>query len=681
MSTAVAVKWALIQRAQLVIREAAALAAAKKKTNASAAEVQKHLTKVNLAPGSEPLTFNFVGVITEMLEWQDAFYHKNGPLSHITKWQAIMNRCKSDPASIRWVFSHMIDFLKAGFYEGVETDDLREIRELMLSHKTYRQHLTPLPCASDLDVPTQTLNVEPKHLFTVALDGSTKRREKSFIMSLSLCEQVLHGPEYDHNFKTAVRNSKTAADVLTYAQFEEALKEIKDQVKKEKQTKMLEQGLPVPLEKPDQDSPPPEANDQPIASQYKSLDEAMKNATHDDREHWNRAARKLSRDWSKIFAPKDSEKEFIEEIASSEMGCGKGALAGLTLIHYNADLCGGSDHAPSTRPCNFQKKACDRAGALGESKSKKKDDEDCAGEAGGGEHDDEVDIGEGSTAQRLAPRKIIVVKGEKSVRERKVLSRGAASIKQTVGMQLASTSALSLPERQSLNYSGTNKGTFIGPVALRPLPEEWSTTVANKKKMLGEFRIRAGGKTEGDTKRLDTDIEPVRYLAFPPELCAELLHRYYVVNVIDLTPGDFTFGGVCMDRRITYYAIARSEEHAEAGREKLGKAALKCLATVGHAHHNQKCTGALKSKRPIDVDEDSNQPPRPMKRKKATPKSEAQPPAGEGEGPPEEPLVLKGKAKPKGKPKGKPKPKVEAEEGDDDDEAGSEWDLSGEDDK
>eukprot|EP00959_Pyramimonas_sp_CCMP1952_P447355 9366804-Pyramimonas_sp.AAC.1 len=214
MSTAVAVKWTLIQRVQLVIREAAALAVAKKKTNVSAAEVQKHLTKVNLAPGSEPLTFNFVDValsssekilgdpeITEMLEWQDAFYHKNGPLSQITKWQTIMNRCKSDPACIRWVFSHIIDFLKAGFYDvsdlavsklnsivcdvavmkkevgfmliesylanqGVETDDLRKIRELMLSHKTYRQHLTPLPCASDLDVPTQTLNVEPKHLFT-----------------------------------------------------------------------------------------------------------------------------------------------------------------------------------------------------------------------------------------------------------------------------------------------------------------------------------------------------------------------------------------------------------------------------------------------------------------------------------------------------------------------------------
>eukprot|EP00959_Pyramimonas_sp_CCMP1952_P023130 486452-Pyramimonas_sp.AAC.1 len=100
---------------------------------------------------------------------------------------------------------------------------------------------------------------------------------------------------------------------------------------------MLEQGLPVPLEEPDQDSPPPEANDQPIAPQYKSLDESMKNATHDDREHWNRAARKLSRDWSKIIVPKDSEKEFIEEIASSEMGCAKGTLAGLTLIHFNAD--------------------------------------------------------------------------------------------------------------------------------------------------------------------------------------------------------------------------------------------------------------------------------------------------------------------------------------------------------
>ena len=66
---------------------------------------------------------------------------------------------------------------------------------------------------------------------------------------------------------------------------------------------------------------------------------------------------------------------------------------------------------------------------------------------------------------------------EASLRKRRRLTRNAASLKQTESMYVLTSGALSLPERASLHYSGTNKGTVLGPIVMGDLENDWSMTV------------------------------------------------------------------------------------------------------------------------------------------------------------------------------------------------------------
>jgi hypothetical protein len=114
----------------MVMREHAIMSASLKE-NASTAMVYEHLAKVECAPGNEPISWNFIDVsltsstkimndpvIISILEHQDAIYNKAGPLTQITKWQTIINRCKSDPAKIRWCFQHFHDSLRMSFMDA-----------------------------------------------------------------------------------------------------------------------------------------------------------------------------------------------------------------------------------------------------------------------------------------------------------------------------------------------------------------------------------------------------------------------------------------------------------------------------------------------------------------------------------------------------------------------------------
>lgn len=101
---------------------------------------------------------------------------------------------------------------------------------------------------------------------------------------------------------------------------------------------------------------------------------------------------------------------------------------------------------------------------------------------------------------------MLLIKDEKSVRDRKSKTRGAASVKQSVTMHVLSTGALNFPERQSIHFSGqTNKGTCIGPIKLRPIEDEWICTVAEKRAIYGKkIRIPVGGKVPAE-RRTDED--------------------------------------------------------------------------------------------------------------------------------------------------------------------------------
>ena len=215
----------------------------------------------------------------------------------------------------------------------------------------------------------------------------------------------------------------------------------------------------------------------------------------------------------------------------------------------------------------------------------------------------------------FVPRKVSVFKDEQSVRERKSLTRGAASIKQTIGMHVISTSALNLPERQSKHYPGqTNKGTCIGPVVLDKQDQLWQMSLKDKRKMFTKkFRHEVGGKTEGGaTKKSDADLEPVCFNGMPRVFYDDIVHRYFIANVFDLTPLDFELAMYCISEGVNYFAIAMSPEHAAEGKNKLTLCMLHCMCNSKHALFNEKCAKFFKLQDLVTPDAKTK--PKPKKR-------------------------------------------------------------------
>lgn len=155
----------------------------------------------------------------------------------------------------------------------------------------------------------------------------------------------------------------------------------------------------------------------------------------------------------------------------------------------------------------------------------------------------------------ISRKSIYVVMSEDSVRARRYLVRGTASLDQVEVMHMLSSAAISLPERAGKHFPGTNKGTVLGPVLLPESTSGLQATVKAKRNIYGKRnRIAVGGKsTEGKLeKRNDTDVEPLFWWTMPAEFYEELIHRYFIKNVIDLTPGDGRFAEVCIKHRAGY---------------------------------------------------------------------------------------------------------------------------------
>jgi hypothetical protein len=185
------------------------------------------------------------------------------------------------------------------------------------------------------------------------------------------------------------------------------------------------------------------------------------------------------------------------------------------------------------------------------------------------------------------------------MRARRKLTRGTASLRQSEGMHIITSGLLTLPERISKHYSGTNKGTMLGPITLSKLEEEWSATVKEKRAIYGKrCRIAVGGKSpEGAVgKRTDTDMEPVFFWQYPFTFYEELIDRYFGRTVFDLTPGSGNFGEAALKNRVAYFCIAMTEEHATFLTEKFQFAALKYMVEEGSSIYNPKCAAALDMK-------------------------------------------------------------------------------------
>ena len=114
------------------------------------------------------------------------------------------------------------------------------------------------------------------------------------------------------------------------------------------------------------------------------------------------------------------------------------------------------------------------------------------------------------------------------------------------------------------------------------------------------------------------------FWSFPSTVYEEIIHRFYAKIVIDITPGQGTFGEMCIKHRIGYFCVAFTEAHAQFLHNKFQASALQYMADESSALFLPKCAEAMGKK--------ADKKPEAKKRPKPTGKKE--PPGADPSGEP-----------------------------------------------
>ena len=140
------------------------------------------------------------------------------------------------------------------------------------------------------------------------------------------------------------------------------------------------------------------------------------------------------------------------------------------------------------------------------------------------------------------------------------------------------------------------------------------------------FRIAVGGKNPGGAAdpRPDDLVEPLFFGQFPSTVYEELIHRFYAKSVIDITPGQGTFGEMCIKHRVGYFCVAFTEAHAQFLHKKFQASALKYMADESSAVFLPKCAEAMGKK----ADK------KPEEKKRTKPSGKREPPGADPSGEP-----------------------------------------------
>ena len=115
---------------------------------------------------------------------------------------------------------------------------------------------------------------------------------------------------------------------------------------------------------------------------------------------------------------------------------------------------------------------------------------------------------DGTAIKPRSNRALQLIYNEESVAERRgYCSRGAASIKQSERCLLVTQHKPVMPTKKRKHFTGTNRGdSIVGIPCL--LPEAmWHLPFAQKRELLGTFRVDVGGPTGSDGEEEDDDGE------------------------------------------------------------------------------------------------------------------------------------------------------------------------------
>ncbi len=208
-------------------------------------------------------------------------------------------------------------------------------------------------------------------------------------------------------------------------------------------------------------------------------------------------------------------------------------------------------------------------------------------------------------------RTVHITKEETTMINRRKLCRLSTHIDQMERMYLVSGDTLLLRSRQRKAFPRqTNKGNWLGPVALPLWSSSWRLPFATKKELYGFQRRPVGGPgpedgnegEDSDAKgaaaeeeqgatadgsaceetmhmkacieglsqstgrgskpiRPDSQVEPVFFHCFQASFFETLVDDYHLAAVLDLTPGPGLMAISCLKKRIPYMGVCLTEAH------------------------------------------------------------------------------------------------------------------------
>lgn len=300
-------------------------------------------------------------------------------------------------------------------------------------------------------------------------------------------EAIVYSDAHDSSLRTGTKYHKSLEDIMEYQLVKEDLDAVKDALRQEKEaapTNTAGSAIGSAIQAAAASSAAEATPGEPEVPMEKLATEVqgkLSKLPDSEQEHWKAVADRLVRQYTRIIVHPVQEAELIREIQASELGRAGGDMEGLALIHYDIKLSGEPITAPRLRIAPLQEKQYEKlvqavlqgrwqggtgttpginvgdcaiildGGRPGNAKHLKKywvpDDKNC------GEGDD-TDAEEGGEEEATAPTtsnsKVSISKAylyysEETLRKRRKLTRGFASLKQMEAIHIITKGNMSLP--------------------------------------------------------------------------------------------------------------------------------------------------------------------------------------------------------------------------------------------
>jgi hypothetical protein len=325
-----------------------------------------------------------------------------------------------------------------------------------------------------------------------------------------------------------------------------------------------------------------EEEDQTDQQQKAALSKQITPGTEEEFGKWVAYADRLVRQYVALVAEPASEAALTDLFVSQPVGKVTATFGTSILINFDVKASGESMTHPHLRTVSINEAYVKKmVGAAIAARGGVVAENDVYLIYDAGKHGNERMLmsafkGDGNKSIPHDPKRLYVCTSEKSLADRRSLTRGFATLDQMEFVYVVTKDGLKVPERKRKLFEGSNHGNTYGPLALKDWDDMWHVSSAKKRKMLGPRRIAVGGPTDGvDVGGADAPREPKKatgnnhedtfpfnYFEMPDEWYQELLHSMNCEKgVIDLTASSGRFALNCVKKKVPYLGVCYTEDH------------------------------------------------------------------------------------------------------------------------